>query len=214
PLCTGCDTDLRAITPGATFSTGELSLALTGPLPSIGLPSASTTRPSSSGPTGTSRMRPVVLTVSPSVRYSYSPSTTAPTESRSRFSASAVPLFGSSIISPDITSARPWMRTMPSDTETMVPSLRASAASFTFSMRLRISSLISEGLSVVAMLVSLITRRCAAHGELNLLVQQRRLQAFQPPAHRAVDDHIAGVDHGAADHGRIDALLQFDLACE
>jgi hypothetical protein len=51
---------------------------------------------------------------------------------------------GSSIISPCITSARPWMRTMPSDTEVTVPSLRASAASLTFSMRLLISSLISE----------------------------------------------------------------------
>src|SRR2546429_4242083 len=44
----------------------ECDCALIGPLPSIGLPSASTTRPSSASPTGTSRMRPVVLTVSPS----------------------------------------------------------------------------------------------------------------------------------------------------
>ena len=44
------------------------------------------------------------------------------------------------------------MRTMPSDTLVTVPSLRASAASFTFSMRVLISSLISDGLScVVAM---------------------------------------------------------------
>ena len=55
------------MTPGATRSIGAVRLALIGPLPSIGLPSASTTRPSSSGPTGTSRMRPVVLTVSPSL---------------------------------------------------------------------------------------------------------------------------------------------------
>ena len=37
PVCTGCDTDLRQITPGATFSMTSDSLALTGPLPSIGL---------------------------------------------------------------------------------------------------------------------------------------------------------------------------------
>jgi hypothetical protein len=67
PVCTGCDTDLRQITPGATFSITSDALALTGPLPSIGWPSASTTRPMSSGPTGTDRMRPVHLTVSPSV---------------------------------------------------------------------------------------------------------------------------------------------------
>ena len=42
------------------------------------------------------------------------------------------------------------MRTMPSDTLVTVPSLRASAASLTFSMRVLISSLISDGLSVVA----------------------------------------------------------------
>ncbi len=38
------------MTPGATFSMTSVSLALTGPLPSIGWPSALTTRPISSGP--------------------------------------------------------------------------------------------------------------------------------------------------------------------
>ncbi len=37
PVCTGCDTLLRKITPGATRSSGDLSLAFTGPLPSIGI---------------------------------------------------------------------------------------------------------------------------------------------------------------------------------
>ena len=66
PVCTGCVTDLRAITPGATFSIGSVIFALTGPLPSIGRPSEFTTRPMSSVPTGTSRIRPVAFTVSPS----------------------------------------------------------------------------------------------------------------------------------------------------
>ncbi len=70
PVCTGCETDLRNMTPGATFSITSRALALIGPLPSIGWPSELTTRPSSSGPTGTSRMRPVVFTVSPSDRCS------------------------------------------------------------------------------------------------------------------------------------------------
>ena len=87
PVCTGCDTDWRAITPGATFSMTSVIFALIGPLPSIGWPSALTTRPISSRPTGTSRMRPVHLTVSPSEMCSYSPRMTEPTESRSRFSA-------------------------------------------------------------------------------------------------------------------------------
>ena len=63
------------------------SLASIGPLPSIGLPSASTTLPINSGPTGTSRIFPVHFTMSPSVTLVYSPKTTAPTESLSRFSA-------------------------------------------------------------------------------------------------------------------------------
>ena len=36
PVCTGCDTLLRQITPGATFSMTSVILALIGPLPSIG----------------------------------------------------------------------------------------------------------------------------------------------------------------------------------
>ena len=100
PVCTGWPTLLRQITPGATRSIGERLLALIGPLPSSGLPSASTTRPSISGPTGTSRMRPVVLTVAPSPMWRYSPSTTQPTESCSRFSARPKVLSGNSTISP------------------------------------------------------------------------------------------------------------------
>ncbi len=147
PVCTGCATDWRAITPGATFSMMSVIFALTGPLPSIGWPSALTTRPISSRPTGTSRMRPVALTVSPSVMCSYSPSTTAPTESRSRFSARPNVLPGNSIISPCITSDRPWMRQMPSVTDTTVPWLRVSADTCRFWILLLRSSLISAGLS-------------------------------------------------------------------
>src|SRR3546814_19245352 len=53
------------------------------------------------------------------------------------------------------------MRTMPSDTLVTVPSLRASAPSLTFSMRVLISSLISDGLSVVVAIV-LFPWRCVA----------------------------------------------------
>src|SRR5574343_2097124 len=66
PVCTGWETDLRQITPGATSSSLSVALALIGPLPSIGWPSVLTTRPRSSLPTGSSRMRPVVLTTAPS----------------------------------------------------------------------------------------------------------------------------------------------------
>ncbi len=152
PVCTGCDTDWRAITPGATFSMTSVILALIGPLPSIGAPSALTTRPISSGPTGTERMLPVHLTVSPSEMCSYSPKITAPTESRSRFSARpkvGTPslLGGNSSISPAIASDRPCTRTMPSVTETTVPWFLMSAETARPWMRLLISSEISAGLS-------------------------------------------------------------------
>src|SRR5690606_24223961 len=127
----------------------SVCLALIGPLPSIGLPSVSTTRPRSSGPTGTSRIRPVVLTGSPSETPVYSPRITAPTESRSRFSATPKTLLGNSSISPCITSDRPWMRVMPSLTDTTVPWVRMSAEAPRPSMRLLSSSLISEGLSCI-----------------------------------------------------------------
>ena len=58
--------------------------------------------------------------------------------------------FGNSSISPCITSDRPWMRQMPSVTETTVPCVRICAPASRFWIRLLISSLISEGLSCMA----------------------------------------------------------------
>src|SRR5919106_1440389 len=178
PVCTGCDTDWRAITPGATFSITSVSLALTAPLPSIGWPREFTTRPKSSGPIGTDRILPVVLTVSPSVMCVYSPRITAPTESRSRLSAKPKVLFGNSSISPCITSDRPWMRQMPSVTETTVPWVRMRAPASRFWMRLLMSSEISEGLSCIRMLLSF----------------QRGLERAELRSRRAVDDLVAEHD--------------------
>ena len=149
PVCTGRDTDLRSITPGATFSIGDVSSVSIGPLPSMGLPSESTTRPSSASPTGTSRIRPVVRTVSPSRMCLYSPRITAPTESCSRLSARPKLPPGNSIISPYWTSASPWMRTMPSVSTTTVPTSRASALASKSSMRCLMSSLISDAFSAI-----------------------------------------------------------------
>src|SRR5690606_25372725 len=127
------------------------------------------------------------------------------------------------IISPCITSARPWMRTMPSATEVTVPSLRASADRPTFSMRVLISSLISDGLScVVAMFVSNVGRAWARHhgrrargppGECQS-VCECVLHALQLAAQRAVDDGVAGVDHRTADQALVDRGLDLDLASE
>src|SRR3989339_647253 len=95
------------------------------------------------------------------------------------------------------------MRTMPSDTEVTEPSLRASAESLTFSMRVLISSLISDGLSVVvAILVSLVPAFPPTGFEkivTKKLVRKRRVEAVQLALDRTVDPHVAVRDHRAAD---------------
>ena len=79
PVAIGSCTDLRGMMPGAFTSTRRRSLASIGPLPSIGLPSASTTRPRSALPTGTSTMAPVRFTVWPSAISRSEPKITTPT---------------------------------------------------------------------------------------------------------------------------------------
>src|SRR6202008_2353459 len=215
PVCTGWSTDWRAITPGATFSMTSVILVLIAPLPSIGWPSALTTRPFSSGPTGTSRMRPVHLTVSPSEMCSYSPRITAPTESRSRFSARpkvGVPsaVGGNSSISPAIASDRPCTRQMPSVTETTVPWLRMSAGAPRPSMRLLMSSEISAGFRFMESLQS--SERLQPSG------RERRLHLFEAGCHGGIEHFVADDHANAADqlggelHGRLqlaaEALLE------
>ena len=67
PVCSGSLTGWRARMPGALISTRRRCGVSIGPLPSMGCPSALTTRPTSASPTGTSRMRPVRLTTEPSL---------------------------------------------------------------------------------------------------------------------------------------------------
>src|SRR5262249_7677629 len=57
PVWSGSYTERRATMPGALSSTRRRSLERISPRPSIALPSAATTRPTSPSPTGTSRMR-------------------------------------------------------------------------------------------------------------------------------------------------------------
>ena len=117
PVCIGSCTDLRGMMPGAFTSTRPRSVVTIGPLPSIGLPSPSTTRPSSPSPTGTSTMEPVRATVSPSRICLSSPKITTPTLSVSRFSAMPRrPAPGNSTISPAMQFCRPNTRAMPSPT--------------------------------------------------------------------------------------------------
>src|SRR5208282_2831459 len=122
PVCTGSCTDLRGMMPGAFTSTRPRTTSVSGPLPSIGVPSPSTTRPSSPSPIGTSTIEPVRATVSPSrIRWS-SPKITTPTLSVSRFSAMPrMPAPGNSTISPDMQFCRPNTRAMPSPTDSTWP---------------------------------------------------------------------------------------------
>src|SRR5665213_1558480 len=215
PVCTGCDTGCRAITPGATFSMTSVILALTGPLPSIGSPSALTTRPMSSGPTGTSRMRPVHLTVSPSVICSYSPSTTAPTESRSRLRARPNVLPGNSSISPCIASDSPCTRQMPSVTDTTVPCVRSCVPVSRFSILDLMSSLISDGFNCMV-----------ASCRMRLLDSRARFYSIRRSGgqfvrhhgklalYGAVDHAIADGDARAADQRRVDTHLRLDRLAE
>ena len=86
---------------------GAFVSALTSPFPSIGLPSASITRPFNPPPTGTSKILPVVFTFWPSFICPASPRTTAPTESFSRLSASPYVASPKSNNSPYIASSSP-----------------------------------------------------------------------------------------------------------
>ena len=67
PVFIGSFTGWRTTTPGARRSTGLNWAAAIGPLPSMGSPSALTTRPMRASPTGTLMMRLVRFTVSPSL---------------------------------------------------------------------------------------------------------------------------------------------------
>ena len=71
PVMSGSFTGWRSTTPGALNSSGRVSVASIGPRPSIGLPSGSTTRPSSASPTGTLATFPVRRTGSPSLTCSH-----------------------------------------------------------------------------------------------------------------------------------------------
>src|ERR1035437_6132200 len=85
PVCMGSLTGWRATTPGARRSMGLNWVVLMGPLPSMGTPRASTTRPSRASPTGTLIMRLVRRTSSPSLISGKSPSSTAPAWSSPTF---------------------------------------------------------------------------------------------------------------------------------
>ena len=127
PVCSGSLTGWRSTTPGAMRSTAPKAVVAIGPLPSIGWPSAFTTRPTSASPTGTDMMRCGALDRRrPRGSPSDSPNSTAPTESSSRLRARPMTPCGSSSSSPAMQRSRPWMRAMPSPTVSTVPTSATS----------------------------------------------------------------------------------------
>ena len=76
PVCSGSYTDLLSQIPGAGLSIGLYSDVTIGPAPSIGCPSAFTTRPIIASPTGTDTTLPVRFTVWPSPIFSSEPNNT------------------------------------------------------------------------------------------------------------------------------------------
>ena len=124
----GSCTDWRGMMPGALTSTRLRFTFFSGPLPSIGLPSASTTRPSRPLPIGVSTIEAVRRTTSPSRIDRSSPKITIPTLSASRFRAMPFTPLSNSTISPACTSSSPWTRAIPSPTDSTRPTSAISAS--------------------------------------------------------------------------------------
>src|SRR5580692_3297979 len=196
PVCTGSWTDLRGVIPGALTSTRPRVTSVSGPLPSIGVPRPSTTRPSRPLPMGTSTIEPVRATVSPS-RICWSlPKMTTPTLSVSRFSAMPRrPAPGNSTISPAMQFCRPKTRAIPSPTDRTWPvSATLASVSNAAICFFRISEISAGRISI---------SRGSLHGVL---------QTLQPGFQTGVVQAGADPDDQAAKQVGFDPLIDVDVA--
>src|SRR3954469_17792273 len=173
------------MTPGAFHSTGRVSDDSTGPCPSRGFPSGSTTRPSSASPTGTEATFPERRTGSPSLIRSQSPKSAAPTLSSSRLKARPTTPWSSSSISSARQFSRPWMRAMPSPTCRTVPTSARLVSTSNFSIRSFRIDVISSGRSFIS-----VSAPC---------VRQFGAKSFEPAAHARVEPHRSGLEDDASD---------------
>src|SRR5450755_533317 len=205
PVSIGSLTGWRCTTPGALCSAGRISVVSISPLPSSGLPSGSTIRPSSASPTGISSRRPVRLTVSPSEMCSHSTNSTAPTLSDSRLSARPVTSRGRSSISKDMQFSRPWIRQMPSATDSTVPTSVSSALEVSRpSIRFLRIEVISSGLICIS----------APFQARGLRLRDLLSKLFQPVLDRCVEDDVSDPEHHSAQDVRIDGGGHLDLAID
>src|ERR1700709_2603718 len=97
---------------------------------------------------------------------------------------------------------------MPSVTDTMVPTLRASVTPLKFSMRCLMRSLISVAL--MAMLSIPWEFRMSGRSSRDQFVGD----ALQAPAHRAINDQVAGAQYGATQQLRISRAMQAHFALQ
>ena len=134
PVCNGCVTGCRCITPNALRSIGKWSLESIFPLPSIVWPRGLTTRPRMASPTGTSTTRSVRFARSPSFTFRLSPNRTSPTLSSSRFRAMPNTPFGSSTNSELMTFSSPLTRATPSPISMTSPTSETSTETSNFSI--------------------------------------------------------------------------------
>src|ERR1700677_4501425 len=196
PVCIGSCTDLRGMMPGAFTSTRICVTLVSGPLPSIGVPSPSTTRPSKPRPAGTSTIEPVRDTVSPSRIARSSPKITMPTLSVSRFSAMPrKPAVGNSTISPAMQFCKPNTRAIPSPTDNTCPvSATLASVSKAAICFFRISEISAGRISISG---------GSLHGVL---------QALQSGFQTGVVKTGTNPDDQAAEQIRLDLLLYIDVA--
>src|SRR5262245_22976475 len=199
PVWSGSLTGCRSAMPGAIISIGRVVSARMGPFPSRGLPSGSTTRPMSPGPTGTSSSAPVRRTVWPSFRSLYSPRMIAPIEPSSRLKTWPRTPPSNSSISPASALSRPWMRAMPSPTSRIVPTSATSSVERKDSISLRRTAVISSGLNRMALLGD-------RDGRVRL--REALAQLGELTADAAVGDEVADAQHGPADERGADDVGQ------
>jgi hypothetical protein len=121
PVCIGSCTDLRGMMPGAFTSTRRRSVALIGPLPSIGLPSAVDDAAEQAladrhVDDGAGALDGVAFLDVAVVAEDHDADVVG-------FEVQAMPLMppGNSTISPAWTLSRPWTRAMPSPTDSTWP---------------------------------------------------------------------------------------------
>src|SRR5581483_4476580 len=192
--------------PGACTSRRRSSVDWIGPRPSTGRPSGSTTRPSRPSPTGTERMRPVARAGWPSSMCSMSPSTTAPMESSSRFSASPRTPPSNSSSSLTAVFGKPEMCAMPSPTSVMRPTCCFSTSGRKPSRWRRSTPVISS-----ALMLRVVSDMGCEFPPTAVRVSERFSELIEPAADGAVDDGVAHACHDAAEHGRVDEDLQLHL---